>query len=152
MSRFAALPGPVDMQRTITRVLLVVFGLIELPVGLWPLLSPRGFYEDFPGFRTGWVAMDGPFNEHLLRDFGGLNLALTAILIGAAVIGTTAVARLAAVAVFLFGLPHFLYHLGHVSHFEPVDQVLIVAMTALGAVLPLVLLLIPGRRATPATP
>ncbi|MFC3449295.1 hypothetical protein [Amycolatopsis speibonae] len=146
------------MQRTITRVLLVVFGLVELPVGLWPLLSPDGFYRDFPGFRTGWVAMDGPFNEHLLRDFGGLNLALAAILIGAAVIGTTAVARLAALATFLFGLPHFLYHLGHVSHFEPVDQVLIVAMTALGAVLPLMLVLIPSRvsipkeGATPATP
>ncbi|OXM46812.1 hypothetical protein [Amycolatopsis alba] len=146
------------MQRTITRVLLVVFGLVELPVGLWPLLSPDGFYRDFPGFRTGWVAMDGPFNEHLLRDFGGLNLALAAILIGAAVIGTTAVARLAALATFLFGLPHFLYHLGHVSHFEPVDQVLIVAMTALGAVLPLVLVLIPSRVSipeegpTPATP
>lgn len=140
------------MQRTLTRVLLVVFGLIELPVGLWPLLSPEGFYRDFPGLRTGWVAMDGPFNEHLLRDFGGLNLALSAILIGAAVIGTTAVARLAALATFLFGLPHFLYHLGHVSHFEPVDQVLIVVTTALGAVLPLVLVLIPGKRVTPATP
>ncbi|MFD5093415.1 hypothetical protein ACFWMR_22635 [Amycolatopsis thailandensis] len=140
------------MQRTITRVLLVVFGLVELPVGLWPLLSPEGFYRDFPGFRTGWVAMDGPFNEHLITDFGGLNLALAAILIGAAVIGTTAVARLAALSTFLFGLPHFLYHLGHVSHFEPVDQVLIVVTTALGAVLPLVLVLIPSKRATPATP
>ncbi|MFI6302383.1 hypothetical protein ACIBCH_10970 [Amycolatopsis thailandensis] len=140
------------MQRTITRVLLVVFGLVELPVGLWPLLSPEGFYRDFPGFRTGWVAMDGPFNEHLIADFGGLNLALAAILIGAAVIGTTAVARLAALSTFLFGLPHFLYHLGHVSHFEPVDQVLIVVTTALGAVLPLVLVLIPSKRATPATP
>ncbi len=81
------------MQRTLTRVLLVVFGLVDLPAGLWPLLSPRGFYEDFPGFRIGWVAMDGPFNEHLIRDFGALNLALSAILIGAAVIGRTAVAR-----------------------------------------------------------
>ncbi|AIG74523.1 hypothetical protein [Amycolatopsis japonica] len=140
------------MQRTFTRVLLVVFGLIELPVGLWPLFSPEGFYRDFPGFRTGWVAMDGPFNEHLIQDFGGLNLALSAILIGAAVIGTTAVARLAALATFCFGLPHFLYHLGHVSHFEPVDQVLIIVTTALGAVLPVVLALIPSKRITPATP
>lgn len=146
------------MQRTITRVLLIAFGLLELPVGLWPLLSPSGFYQDFPGFRTGWVSMDGPFNEHLIRDFGGLNLALAAILIGAAVIGTTAVARLAALATFLFGMPHFLYHLGHVSHFEQVDQVLIVTTTALGAFLPLVLVLIPSlvpnseEGVKPATP
>ncbi|MFI5589144.1 hypothetical protein ACIA5G_29100 [Amycolatopsis sp. NPDC051758] len=141
------------MQRPITRVLLVFFGLVEAVVGIWPLVSPTGFYQDFPGFRTGWVAMDGPFNEHLLRDFGGLNLALAAMLIGAAVIGTTAVARLAAVAALLFGLPHFLYHLGHVSHFEQIDQVLIIVATGLGVVVPIVLLLIPGRRvSTPATP
>ncbi|WP_410574081.1 hypothetical protein [Amycolatopsis sp. cmx-4-61] len=141
------------MQRTITRVLLAVFGLVEAVVGIWPLVSPAGFYQDFPGFRVGWVAMDGPFNEHLLRDFGGLNLALAALLIGAAVIGTTAVARLAAVAALLFGVPHFLYHLGHVSHFERIDQVLILVTTGLGVVFPLVVLLVPGRRVSrPATP
>ena len=141
------------MQRTITRVLLVVFGLVEAVVGIWPLGSPTGFYQDFPGFRVGWVAMDGPFNEHLLRDFGGLNLALAALLIGAAVIGTTAVARLAAVSALLFGVPHFLYHLGHVGHFERIDQVLIVGTTGLGVLLPLVVLLVPARRVSPpATP
>jgi hypothetical protein len=140
------------MQRPITRVLLVFFGLVEAVVGIWPLVSPSGFYQDFPGLRTGWVAMDGPFNEHLLRDFGGLNLALAATLIGAAVIGTTAVARLAAVAALLFGLPHFLYYLGHVSHFAQTDQVLIIVTTGLGALVPILLLLIPGRRvSTPAT-
>jgi hypothetical protein len=140
------------MQRTITRVLLVLFGLVEAAVGIWPLVSPTDFYQDFPGFRTGWVAMDGPFNEHLLRDFGGLNLTLAALLVGAAVIGTTAVARLAGVAGLLFGLPHFFYHLGHVSHFEQIDQVLIIATTGLGVVVPIAVLAIPGRRvSTPAT-
>ncbi|MEV6641197.1 hypothetical protein [Amycolatopsis sp. NPDC051371] len=141
------------MQRTITRVLLVLFGLVEVPTGLWPLITPTGFYQDFPGIRTGWVSMDGPFNEHLLRDFGGLNLALAATLIGAAVIGTTAVARLASVAALLFSVPHFAYHLGHVSHFEAIDQVLIIALTGLTVLVPLVLLAIPGRRvSTPVTP
>lgn len=141
------------MQRTITRVLLVLFGLVEVPIGLWSLITPSGFYQDFPGIRTGWVSMDGLFNEHLLRDFGGLNLALAATLIGAAVIGTTAAARLAAIAALLFGVPHFFYHLGHVSHFETIDQVLIIGLTGLSAVVPLVLLAIPGRRvSTPVTP
>ncbi|KDN21434.1 hypothetical protein [Amycolatopsis rifamycinica] len=137
------------MQRTITRVLLVVFGLAEAVVGIWPLVSPTGFYQDFPAFRTGWVAMDGPFNEHLLRDFGGLNLGLAALLLGAAVIGTTAVARLAAVSALLFGVPHFLYHLGHVAHFERIDQVLVIGTTGLGVLLPLVVLLLPARRVSP---
>lgn len=124
-------------------------GVVEAVIGIWPLVTPTGFYQDFPGFRAGWVSMDGPFNEHLLRDFGGLNLALAALLIGAAVIGTTAVARLAGVAALLFGLPHFFYHLGHVSHFDQIDQVLIIATTGLGAVVPIALLLIPGRRVSP---
>ncbi|MEQ0558382.1 hypothetical protein ABJI51_04810 [Amycolatopsis sp. NEAU-NG30] len=141
------------MQRTITRILLAVFGVVEAVAGGWPLITPTGFYQDFPGFRTGWVAMDGPFNEHLLRDFGGLNLALAATLLGAAVIATTATARLAGLAALLFGVPHFAYHLGHVAHFEPVDQVLILALTGAGVLLPLVVLAIPGRRVTPpATP
>lgn len=141
------------MQRTITRVLLVVFGLVEAPVGLWPLITPTGFYQDFPGFRTGWVSMDGPFNEHLLRDFGSLTLALAATLIGAAVIGTTAAARLASVAGLLYSVPHFVYHLGHVSHFATTDQVLIILATGLTVVVPLVLLVIPGHRvSSPATP
>lgn len=141
------------MQRTITRVLLLVFGLVEVPLGAWPLITPTGFYQDFPGFRTGWVSMDGPFNEHLLRDFGGLNLALAATLIGAAVIGTTAAARMASIAALLFSVPHFAYHLGHVAHFEAIDQVLIIALTGVTVLLPLVLLAIPGRRVTtPATP
>ncbi|GAA4544625.1 hypothetical protein GCM10023192_55570 [Amycolatopsis samaneae] len=134
-------------------MLLVVFGVVEAGVGVWPLVAPMGFYQDFPGFRRGWVAMDGPFNEHLLRDFGGLNLALAVVLVGAAVIGTTATARLAGVAALLFGVPHFAYHLVHLVHFDSVDRILIVATTGLGALVPLVLILLPGRRVTtPATP
>jgi hypothetical protein len=141
------------MQRTLTRVLLLVLGAVEGLLGLWPLITPIGFYQDFPGFRAGWVSMDGPFNEHLIRDFGGLNLALAATLIGAAVIGTTAVARLASVATLLFAVPHLIYHLGHVSHFEQLDQVLIIATLSASLVLPVVALLLPGRRvSSPATP
>ena len=141
------------MQRTIARVLLVFFGLVEALVGVWPLVSPTGFYQDFPGFRTAWVAMDGPFNGHLLVDFGGLNLAMGVVLIGAAVMGTTVAARVAAVALLLYGAPHLAYHIGHVAHFERIDQVLIIWTTALGVVVPLVVLLIPGKRvSSPATP
>ncbi|WP_425548818.1 hypothetical protein [Amycolatopsis ultiminotia] len=105
-----------------------------------------GFYQDFPGFRRGWVSMDGPFNEHLIRDFGGLSLALAAVLIGAAVIGTTAVARMVSVAALLFSVPHISYHLGHLGHYARTDQVLTVVALVLTVVVPLVTLLLPGRR------
>ncbi|WP_326569109.1 hypothetical protein VSH64_46435 [Amycolatopsis rhabdoformis] len=134
------------MQRTLTRVLLVLLGVVTAATGLWPLLSPMGFYQDFPGFRHGWVSMEGAFDEHLIRDFGALNLALAATLIGAAVIGTTAVARLAGVAALLFAVPHFVYHLGHAGHFETIDRVMILTSLALTVAVPLVVLLTPSRR------
>ncbi|MBB4685549.1 hypothetical protein [Amycolatopsis jiangsuensis] len=143
------------MQRTITRVLLILFGLAEAVQGIWATAIPMGFYLVFPGFRSGWVAMDGPFNEHLIRDFGSLSLALTAVLIGAAVIGTTAVARMASIAALLFSVPHIGYHLGHLAHFPVADQVLIVVTLALTVVVPLATLVLPGRReevSSPATP
>lgn len=133
------------MQRTVTRVLLALLGLVTAATGLWPTLSPMGFYQDFPGFRRGWISLDGAFDEHLIRDYGALSLALAATLIGAAVIGTTAVARLACVAMLLFTAPHFAYHLGHIGHFEPLDRALILGSLALTVLVPLVLLFVPAR-------
>jgi hypothetical protein len=141
------------MQRKLTRVLLIISGVVEAAPGLWALLAPISFYEDFPGFRRGWVSIDGPFNEHLLRDFGGLNLALAAPLFGAALIGTTLAACVTGVAMPLFTGPHFAYHLGHLQQFEPLDRVLILASTGLGGGAGLALLLIPGSILTrPVTP
>ena len=39
-------------------------------------LRAAPFYDDFPGLGRSWVAADGPYNEHLVRDVGALNLAL----------------------------------------------------------------------------
>ena len=47
-------------------------------VGAWALAAPRSFYDGFPmpGLLGAWVASDGPYNEHLVRDVGSLYLAL----------------------------------------------------------------------------
>ena len=63
-----ALPGKV-------RLLLWLLALGNLGVGIQAAFTPRSFYDDFPLGR-GWVAMDGPYNQHLVRDVGSLNLAL----------------------------------------------------------------------------
>ena len=54
-------------------------------VGLQALFAPRSFYDDFPIGR-GWVAMDGPYNQHLVRDVGSLNLALVVLVFAALVV------------------------------------------------------------------
>ncbi len=62
-----------------TTVLLAVIAIGYAGVGAWAALAPRSFYDDFPGGGRHWVAVDGPFNEHLVRDVGTLNLALAAV-------------------------------------------------------------------------
>jgi hypothetical protein len=69
----------------VLRILLVFLGVPSVLIGLWAGFAPRGFYENFPGAGRSWVAPDGPFNEHLVRDVGVLNLALAVVTIAAAV-------------------------------------------------------------------
>lgn len=59
-----------------TRAGLIYLALSFLPIGIWAQFWPQSFYNDFPGLGRAWVRIDGPFNEHLIRDVGGLNLGL----------------------------------------------------------------------------
>ena len=63
----------------------------------------------------GWVAADGRYNEHLIRDVGALNLALLVLTIGALVVGTRAISRITAGAWFVYAAPHLVYHLRHLT-------------------------------------
>ncbi len=60
----------------VRRIALVVVAAGTGGVGLWAQAVPRSFYDDFPGMGRMWVAVDGPYNQHLVRDVGGLNLGL----------------------------------------------------------------------------
>jgi hypothetical protein len=101
---------------------LVVLGLVGLQVGLWATLAPRSLYDDFPGGGRAWVAADGPYNEHLVRDFGALNLALTAVVTVALVTGTPAVIRAAALAWLVYSVPHLVYHARHLEVYDTSDE------------------------------
>jgi hypothetical protein len=50
-------------------------------VGVWAALWPPGFYDDFPWPGHPWVAPLPAYNEQLIRDFGGMNLAMVAYLV-----------------------------------------------------------------------
>ncbi|MEM7092128.1 MAG: hypothetical protein AAF567_03935 [Actinomycetota bacterium] len=94
-----------------TRLALGWLTLISLQLGIWALFAPRSFYDDFPGLGRTWVSVDGPFNEHLVRDVGALNLALVLLFVAAAWRGSRDLVVVAGGAAILWGLPHFLYHL-----------------------------------------
>lgn len=101
----------------------------SLVVGVWAQFAPLSFFEDFP-IRRGWVATDGPYNEHLVRDVGGLNLALGIVTIAVVLGGDAASRRLAARGWFVYGLAHFVYHLHHLEPFSDLEAVLVAVATA----------------------
>lgn len=136
------------MSMTWRRFALVLIVLTTVPVGMWALGSPERFYQSFPGWGRGWVALDGPYNEHLLRDFGSLNLALGFVAIMALATSSTTLARTAGGAVVVFATPHLIYHLFNLEPYNTAETIGVV----LGLVISLaagLLAVRPGpRRAT----
>jgi hypothetical protein len=104
-------------------------------IGVWAAFFPQGFYDDFPGFGRTWIAPDGPFNEHLIRDVGELNLALAIVTIAAAVALTPAFVRAVLAAWIVEGVLHVVYHSRHVHVFATSDKVMIVGSLVLTPVL-----------------
>jgi len=106
----------------VPRLLLWGLALTGLTLGVYAQFFPRAFYDDFP-FNRQWVAMDGPYNEHLVRDFGVMNLALTFLTFAAIVLSSRTVARIAAGAWLVFSIPHALYHFRHLERYDTADQI-----------------------------
>ena len=145
----------IEHHRGGIRFLLLSLGVPQGLIGLWALLAPRSFYDDFPVVRDGWVNALGPFDEHLVTDVGALFVGLFVLLAIAAVTlhRTTVVA--AAVTWLVFNVPHLIWHSFHLEPYGTVDAIantVAIAGTVAGGVT--VLLLArrrpPRRRAAPA--
>lgn len=134
------------MQNGLTRAWLLVLAMTGVVIGGWAVAAPRSFYDGFPGFGRHWVAADGPYNQHLVRDVGAFFLALGVVAAFAIWLGSVAAARLAALGWLVFGVPHVLYHATHLDVYAPLDQVVSMASLVLGVLLPLAILIWPGRR------
>lgn len=133
------------------RALLGAVGVSLLAVGVWAQVFPRSFYDDFPMGRS-WVSLDGPYNEHLVRDVGGLNLALALGTVAIAALGTALLLRLGAVAVLLYSAPHLAYHATHLDPYGAADRISLVVTLSLVVVVPIVVALLPLRDAPRTTP
>lgn len=133
------------MRESTIRVLVVVAGLGNALVGLWASVAPHSFYDDFPGAGRHWVAVDGPFNEHLVRDVGTLNLAVAAVAVAALVWGSRELVQTFAVAELLYAVPHLAYHLRHLDRFGAGDKVALVVSLGIGVFAPIALLVFSSR-------
>lgn len=132
-------------MRTLDRVALVVLGVAFATVGLWAQLAPRSFYDDFPGLGRHWVTGDGPYNEHLVRDVGGLNLALVAMVLAALITGSVVVARVAGVAALVYSLPHAIYHSAHLDMYDDAVDKVGLAVSLWASVVLAIVVVIGGR-------
>lgn len=120
--------------RSVVRVALGLLALVGTQVGFWAAFAPRSFYDDFPGSGRAWVSVDGPYNEHLVRDVGALNLALAVVAIVAFVTLSRAAVLAAGGAWLAYGLPHLIYHLRHLDPLDGGDQVAVPVSLALSVV------------------
>jgi hypothetical protein len=119
---------------------LLLLASSPLTVGLWALLVPRSFYEDFPLPGRRWVSTLGPYNEHLVRDVGSLNLVLGVLLVAAAILLERRLVQVSLVVWLAYATPHFLFHLTQVHHFSPFDNLANIGALGLAVLLPLLLL------------
>ncbi len=141
-----------ESRALVLRIGLAVLAFPALVIGVWAAFAPRGFYEDFPGLGRMWVAPDGPYNEHLVRDVGELNLALAVVTVIALVALTPILVRAVLAGWIVYSVPHLVYHLRNLDPFETDDQVSIIASLALVPVLAIVLLVIDRRAPAPEVP
>jgi hypothetical protein len=126
------------------RIGLLFLAATTLNGSLWALPFPRSFYDYFPLPGRDWVSTLGPYDEHLVRDYGALNLALGILLVGTAIFLGRRLTRVALVAWLGYALPHFVYHTTLTEHFSPFDNVGQLGSLGLQVLLPLVMLAVTG--------
>ena len=129
---------------TLMRVLLFVLAWPALLLGAWATLAPRNWYDNFPGIGQAWIAIDGSYNEHLVRDVGALNLALFVVTAVALVKLDRLLVQTTAVAWLVYSVPHLLYHATHTDPFDTGDLIGALGGLALNVVVPIVLLVLAG--------
>jgi hypothetical protein len=125
----------------IVKIGLVYIAFSSILVGAWAQFAPEQFYANFPISGHAWVALDGAFNEHLIRDVGGLNLALASLALIALLRPSLIQAPVVGIAALVFGVPHLIYHLAHLGIYQPSDQIGNALALSLNVAMPILLFL-----------
>jgi hypothetical protein len=127
------------------RVMFALLAIAGASIGVWAEAAPRSFYRSFPGLGRHWLPPLGPYNEHMVRDFGGLNLGLAAAaLVAAIMLGAAAWA--AAAAWIAYSLPHLIFHAAHTEPYGAADNVANLVVLSVALVVPVLALWLATRR------
>jgi hypothetical protein len=127
-------------QRRWLRGGLAVMAVTPAFVGGWATLSPRGFYDQFPGAGHHWVSAVGAYDEHLVRDVGALYLGALVLLGLAWAWLDRRLVQATLISYAVAATPHLIYHLTALRGFSTGDAVAEIGGLALNVALPLALL------------
>ena len=139
-------------RATWVRIGLAVLAVQGAVLGVWAGFAPRSFYDDFPGLGRNRVSVDGPYNEHLVRDVGWLNLALTVITVWAAISLARSLVLAVLVGWLVADLPHLVYHAAHLDGLSTSDGTAEIISLALGPAIAAALLVLVARGDDVVTP
>jgi hypothetical protein len=117
---------------------------VEITVGVVATLTLRWFYDNVP-----WVDLAPPFAEHLMRDYGAMNLALGLVTAVAAFTMDRVMVRTSLAAYLLFAVPHLIFHAAHHEHYTASQAVGETTALTIAVLLPLALLALTWRVPSP---
>jgi hypothetical protein len=120
---------------------LWLLAIVPLTIGFWAFFAPYHFYEIFPLPGRHWISILGPYNEHLVRDYGANNLGFGVLLLTAAMLLGRQLIQVALTSWLAFAVPHFIYHLTQTHHFSRFDNATQLSSLGFVVLLPIVLLL-----------
>jgi hypothetical protein len=108
--------------RASLRMVLAAMAAGAAVPGAWAVLTPRSFYDDFPG--TGhWVARLPAYSAHLVSDVGAFDVAFALLLAWAAWRPARELVVPLAAAWALFSVLHLGWHAAHLDGFGTADAV-----------------------------
>ena len=133
-------------RRFTVPALLLILAASQGVVGVWAMVTPRGFYDGFPAPGHPWVAWLGPYNEHLVFDYGAASLALVVVTLAAAARPSRDHLTGVALAWIAWAWPHLLFHAAHLDAFPAADAAANSAIAFATAVIPVYVLFAVARR------
>jgi hypothetical protein len=104
------------------RAVLVALSLSALAVGVLASFAPQTFFDDFP-LGAGWVATLPPYNEHLVTDVGGFQLAFGLLFAWAALRPARALVVPLCAGWLLSQMLHLAFHLDNLDGFSAADAI-----------------------------
>ena len=124
-----------DRRLALLRGVLAALAFAALSVGLLASFAPRSFFDDFP-LGAAWVSLLPPYNEHLVTDVGGFQLAFGVVFAWAARRPSRALVVPLCVGWLVSQVLHLSFHVTHLDGFGLGDAIAQTVSLALVVALP----------------